>query len=85
MVNPLAHLIAYLINLINQREWCPCIFGHAHEIQNGGQRTLLEEPIGVFVSILRATEIEINNARHQIACGLSTVATARYPGTLQGL
>ena len=75
----------YLINLINQREWRACILGHAHEVQNGGQRTLLEEPIGAFVSVLRAMEIEINNARRQIACGLSTVATARYPETLQGL
>ena len=30
-------------------------------------------------------EIDINNPRRQIAYELSTVATARYPGILQGL
>jgi len=71
----------HLINLIDQRERRSCMLGHAHEVQYGCQRTFLRKCIACCVRMLPATEIVINDARHQIACEPSTVATARCRGT----
>ena len=71
----------HLINLINQREWRPCVLSHTHEVQYGCQRTFLGKYIADCMKMPPATKIVMNDARHQIACELSTVAAARCRGT----